>query len=673
MKSFLSLCLILIFGVASAQQAGYVDFERIKADINFKETGNVSGFAFIYFKMLESTDSIYLDADNMEFGGAKLKGIAKDYDYEIDFKVEKDRILFLGDFEANKDYLLHFWYSAKPKKALYFVENQIWTQGQGKYTSNWLPSIDDMNDKIEFDLSISYDNDYEVLANGNLTNKESITQNRTKWHYDMTKPMSSYLVALAIGKYNKKTEASKSGIPLEYYYYPGDSAKVEPTYRYSKQMFDFLEEEIGVPYPWEIYKQVPVKDFLYSGMENTTLTIFSDALVVDAIAFNDRNYVNVNAHELAHQWFGNLVTETSGTHHWLQEGFATYYALLAERDVFGEDYYYWRLQEYAQQLLAQENARESTSLLDPKSSSLTFYQKGAWALHVLREQVGDNAFEAAVQTYLEKNAYKNVETSDFIKEVEKESGQDLAEFVKVWLEDVTLPQDAMVKSLKKSTFIQEYMDVSCEAYPLKCADYLVSDISDKAKVKIVSQDAYNVKLEDFSNDFEVRQAIAQKLTTIPPEFKKAYESLLDDPSYVTIEAALYDLWVNFPEDRAKYLQQTKDIYGFNDYNVKLLWLVLHLNTLEYQPDKKQAVFDELKSYTDEKFGFELRMNAFNYLKLINGFDEVSLGNLISATHHHNWRFEQFAKKLIEELEEDEKYKVIIERIKNKDKRIENRE
>src|SRR5690606_16540534 len=97
---------------------------------------------------------------------------------------------------------------------------------------------------------------------------------------------------------------------------------------------------------------------LYSGMENTTLTIFSDDLVVDAIAFNDRNYVNVNAHELVHQWFGNLVTAKSGEHHWLQEGFATYYALLAERDVFGIDYYYWRLYEYAQQLLAQENAGE---------------------------------------------------------------------------------------------------------------------------------------------------------------------------------------------------------------------------------------------------------------------------------------------------------------------------
>src|SRR5690606_25955200 len=155
--------------------------------------------------------------------------------------------------------------------------------------------------------------------------------------------------------------------------------------------------------------------------------------------------------------------------------------------------------EYAQQLLGQENAGASTSLLDPKSSSLTFYQKGCWALHALREQVGEEAFASAVKNYLLKHQYKNVETTDFIQEVEKSSGQDLSEFVRMWLEDIVLPQDAMVQSLKKSKFIQEYMDVSCETYPSKCNDYLVSDISDKAKIKILSQPSYKIELEDFNN------------------------------------------------------------------------------------------------------------------------------------------------------------------------------
>ena len=185
---------------------------------------------------------------------------------------------------------------------MYFVgwenkgRNQIWTQGQGKYTSNWLPSIDDVNDKIEFDLKFVAPKDYQVLSNGILKSKTDNIRH-VLWEYDMQKPMSSYLVAVAVGKYNKKTNISKSGIPLEYYYYPEDSLKVEPTYRFSKKMFDFLEEEIGFAYPWQNYKQVPVHDFLYSGMENTSLTIFSDDFMVDEIGFNDKNYVNVNAHE----------------------------------------------------------------------------------------------------------------------------------------------------------------------------------------------------------------------------------------------------------------------------------------------------------------------------------------------------------------------------------------
>src|SRR5690606_3646485 len=229
-------------------------------------------------------------------------------------------------FQPSKNKELSISFESSPTKALYFVEkgeeSQVWTQGQGKYTSNWLPSFDDMNEKIEFDLSIAYDKDYEVVANGKLVNIEEHESTKT-WHYNMDMPMSSYLVVLVVGKFNKQTLSSESGIPIELYYCPEDSLKVEPTYRYTKQMFDFLEKEIGYKYPWQVYKQVPVHDFLYAGMENTSCTIFSDAFVVDEAGFNDRNYVNVNAHELAHQWFGDLVTAKSGEHHWLQEGFAT--------------------------------------------------------------------------------------------------------------------------------------------------------------------------------------------------------------------------------------------------------------------------------------------------------------------------------------------------------------
>src|SRR5690606_20264874 len=169
---------------------------------------------------------------------------------------------------------------------------------------------------------------------------------------------------------------------------------------------------------------------------------------------------------------------------------------------------------------------------------------------------------------------------------------------------------------------------------------------------------------DFTNSIKVRQAIAENLQTIPSELKANYESLLNDKSYITIEIALYNLWINFPEDRAKYLQATKDIYGLSDLNVRQLWLVLHLNTIEFQPDKKEVIYQELVGYTSDNYGFEVQQKTFEYLKLIDGFDETALKNLLQASSHHNWRFQQFSKKLLEDLSVNDHYKHLIEKLKS---------
>ncbi|MEP3836381.1 MAG: M1 family metallopeptidase [Algibacter sp.] len=659
------IVLVLCFcaHLLGAQQTHYVDFKEVKTVLAFnqmKVDTTVFNSYEIKFDVLKQTDSVYLDAIDMKFSSVELNKST------VKFKNDGKKLIIYNPFEASKTYTLSFLFLASPKKAIYFIgwdnkenitsgysdknrnsieKKQIWTQGQGKYTSHWLPSIDDMNDKIEFDISCIAPKGFEVISNGKMVSKKE-EPSFNLWEFDMQSPMSSYLAALVIGKYSKNVEYSKSSIPLEMYYYPEDSLKFEPTYRYTKQMFDFLEGEIGVPYPWQNYKQVPVKDFLYAGMENTSTTIFADSFVIDSIAFVDKNYVNVNAHELAHQWFGDLVTETSGTHHWLQEGFATYYALLAERDIFGDNYYYWRLYEYAQELLEQDKAGGSTSLLDPKSSSTTFYKKGAWVLHLLRERIGDKVFKTAVKTYLNAYKYKNVETDNFIKEVEIASGEDLSDFVDFWLKAETFNYHEVLKSLKKSSFIQEYLMVDCEAFTSKCSDYLASGISDEAKIKVISQIPNHLKKENFKNSVKVRQAIARNISNIPSELKTEYESLLDDASYITIETALFNLWQNFPSERTNYLEKTKHIQGFNDKNVRILWLTLALISDDFQLENNSKYFDELTSYTNPEYGFEIRQNAFQYLHQIQACNAVCKENLKQATTHHNWRFKKFAKELL---------------------------
>jgi len=655
-RFFIILCFCT--NLLLAQQTDYVDFKKVKSVILFNQI-NVDSTVFnsyeVKFNILKKTDSVYLDAIDMRFLNVALN------EESIAYNNDGKKLIIYNKFEASTDYTLNFLFFASPKKALYFVgwdnesRNQIWTQGQGKYTSHWLPSIDDMNDKIEFDLSFVAPKDYQVISNGKMVSKrENPAYNL--WEFDMQNPMSSYLVALVIGKYDKKDEYSKSGIPLELYYYPEDSLKFVPTYRYSKQMFDFLEEEIGVPYPWQNYKQVPVKDFLYAGMENTSVTIFADSFVIDSMAFVDKNYVNVNAHELAHQWFGDLVTETSGTHHWLHEGFATYYALLVERNIFGDEYYYWQLYDYAQELLEQDKAGGSTSLLNPKSSSTTFYKKGAWVLHMLRERVGDEAFRKGVKNYLEKNQFKNVETDDFISEVEKASGQDLTSFVVTWLkgrgflyENYISPLKVASKEIAQMISLDEVLLASSDSLDYKVNSYWENATYSRVKSNLFSKEMienvdYNILKKALkSNDLKLRQTVAQSLSKVPLELKTNYETLLEDHSYITIQAALFGLWNSFPEEQNKYLDQTKGIQGFNDKNVRILWLALVLISEDYESYNETAYFNELTDYTSPNYGFEIRENAFKHLLWISACAENCEENLKQATTHHNWRFSKFAK------------------------------
>lgn len=652
-------CILLLFlfsfcGELAAQQTEVVDFLKADATVtpNIADK-KISGTLKYSFKILQKTDSIYLDAKNMRVIGYALEG--------VEVKADSDKIWILSDFEQGRTYTVFFTYEATPKQTLYFFGNEIWTQGQGKYTSYWLPSIDDTNDKIEFDLTIVSPEGKTVIANGKLLKVEN-KQRQNYWHFNMKNPMSSYLVAFAIGDFEKQELTSNSGIPLELYYNPEDSLKVAPTYRYSKQIFDYLETEIGVPFPWQNYKQVPVRDFLYAGMENTTATFFSEAFMVDSIGFNDRNYINVNAHELAHQWFGNTVTAKADTHHWLQEGFATYYALLAERDVFGDDYYYWQLYQTAEQLKASSDEGKGESLLNPKASSLTFYQKGAWALHILREMIGDDDFKAAVTNYLNKYKYQNVSTTDFLNEVKAVSEIDISKFEENWLHQSAFQSEEAYQSLMKSNFIKSYFEVSAlRAIPLKDKKAQLRNALTFPNDFIGQEAVYQLAGEPISetlplyikalesNNLYVRQAVALSLETIPKELLSKYETLIKDDSYVTVETALYQIWGQFPEKRTQYLDQTDGVEGFQNKNIRQLWLALALITENYHDSKKVFYLQELKQYTSQNFSFEIRENAFRYVNDLRLWDSETLENLLEACVHPTWRFAKSSKEIMKEV------------------------
>ena len=646
----------------SAQIQDKVDFLHAQVWIEPEPVENrIHGTVTYQFEVIKDVDSVYLDAVNMDFSKVFIDGKKMDYVYD------GKKITIKTDLKKGGQHDLSLAYVAKPKQTVYFLgwddavrnNEQVWTQGQGKYTSHWLPSFDDMTEKVEFDLEITLEQAYTVIANGKLIKKEPLPDsNGYTWQFDMEKPMSSYLVGFAIGNYNKKTVESSSAIPIELYYEPTDVAKVEPTYRYTEAIFDFLETEIGVPYPWQDYKQVPVQDFLYAGMENTTCTIFSNQYVVDSIAFVDKNYVNINAHELAHQWFGNLVTETSSEHHWLHEGFATFYAYLAEKDIFGEDYFYWRLLETAKALERFSGDDIGEALRNPNAGSLTFYEKGAWALVMLEDRIGEEAFKKGIQNYLNTYAFKNVTIPNFMDEMEKASNMALADFETVWLENTHFPYDEVVSFLKKkNTSIKTYFELKDR---IGEEPEQVESVLKRAWKKLKSTQLkenlvldYGSKLSsEFlssildSEDVKVRQAVVLSQAKIPAELRLQMESLLKDDSYTTIEAALYRLWSDFPQNRSRYLNETDNITGFPNKNIRLLWLTLALVTPEYNPDFKASYFDELSGYTSSEHHFETRLLAFEYLKNIGGFTDTTLKNLVEACSHHVWHFKKSAREIL---------------------------
>ena len=649
MKRLTYLLLFFCF-ISYSQQIENVDFTSLNAQLypHF-ESKSVTGDVTYDFVVKNKKDTISIDAINMQFDNVKINGKS------VNYKATNSEIKFFEGFKKGKN-TLTFHYKATPKQALYFTgegdDYQIWSQGQGKYTSHWLPSFDDVNEKVIFNLAIEYDPNFTVLSNGKL--ESAIVQNGSKtWKYTMDKPMSSYLVMLAIGHFNKEGEISASGKPLEYYIDQSDVAKFEPTYRYSKVIFDFLENEIGEAFPWHIYRQVPVRDFLYAGMENTTATIFSQEFVVDSIGFNDKNYVNVNAHELAHQWFGDCVTAREGKHHWLQEGFATYYALLAEQSIYGDDYFYFQLWDMARQL---SHANEEVPVLNEKASSLTFYKKGAWALHILRSEVGADNFKIAIKNYLKKYAYKTADTDAFLAEINKVSQFDTNTFKMMWLETPGFDFNAVQKYISSNSFLNEFYtilnnyNVAFEEKKSYFETIMQSDVFFQAKKEILYQcrtvpfenKRRLIELAMATNDVHVRQAVAETVDFIPQNFQQEFETLLADNSYITREIALFKLWRNFKDDQYYYALTSTEWEGLN-YNLKVANYTLKIVTKGIAPQDKIAAISGLEQMTKLPYETMVREAAIKTILSLNIPSEQVYLSLIDATLHHKWQFVKFGK------------------------------
>ncbi|MFT3885858.1 MAG: M1 family metallopeptidase [Flavobacteriales bacterium] len=416
-----------------------VDMEHMLLEVHFDTgAGRVIGTVQHRFKVLrDQVDSLFFDGPGIRIKKASINGAA------LRYKVVKEGIWTYPSvpLKLAQEATIAFDYEATPDKGIYFIgwndpaqkmRKEIWTQGQTVDNRYWFPCYDNPNDKLITETKVTMPKPYKVLSNGTKRAEKDNGDGTVTWHYAMTRPHSVYLVMLGIGEYAIDERTTKAGVPVHLWYYPDQADRVAPTYKYSTECIDFVAWHTGIPYPWESYSQIPVADFLYGAMENTTATVFGDFMYVDARGALDRTYQDVNVHELTHQWFGDMVTERNFDQHWLQESFATFYPKLFARDMFGPDIYEWkRRNEHVAALAAGE--KDYLPVVSTLGGSPRYYPKGSAVLDMMMHVFGEEQYRRVIHHYLKKHAYGNVETNDLYQSFQDTLGLSPAWFFDEWL------------------------------------------------------------------------------------------------------------------------------------------------------------------------------------------------------------------------------------------------
>jgi aminopeptidase N len=434
-----------------------IDIQHLTLDVtpDFKAR-TISGTATLRFKPIAKAlaeltlDGIDLRVSNVTSTEKILGWQATDKNIIITFEPP-----ILADKEAS----VTIAYSATPEKGLYFRtpemgyqpgDTHLWTQGEPLEARHWFPSFDAPNEKFTTEVICHVPADMTVLANGKLVSEETSAGSGLKTvRWLQEKPHANYLVALVAG-YVKGIHDKQGDILLGFYTPASQIVQATNSFNETRDMIEFFEKEIGVPYPWAKYYQVCVDDFVMGGMENTSLTILSDNTLHTAETENLRNSRGLVAHELAHQWFGDLVTCKDWSHLWLNEGFATYYEALYDGYKDGRDEFLYRMHGNAKGFLNTPNDTNAIVRRNFRNPEEQFgfhaYPKGAWILHMLRNQLGEDLYRRCVKTYLERHQYGNATTEDFNRIIEELSGRSFDQFFDQYVYHAHHPELAITYS-----------------------------------------------------------------------------------------------------------------------------------------------------------------------------------------------------------------------------------
>jgi len=429
-----------------------VDFVHLKLELDFADLTSHSfegAATYTVRPVHDKVSRLTLDAVDLDIRQVETVdgGPAPTYDYDG----ERLQIVFERPLATDADTQFRISYRcanpiagmvwAIPDEAYRERPLVIHTQGQSDDSRHWFPCLDEPIERCTTETVVTVPAPFFALANGKLVEtREDPERNRITYRYSLSRPHTFYLVSLVIGRFEEVKDAWR-GIDVQYFVPPGRGADARRTFGRTPEMIEYFSQLLQYPYPYEKYSQVTVPLFGAGGMENTSAATLADTAILTERASLDQDMESLISHELAHQWFGDLLTCRGWKHLWLNEGFATYMTNVWFEHARGREEYEYRLWQTIQRVARADRSNEPGAMVlkDYEHPDNVFsnkgsapYSKGSCVLNMLRHQLGDDLFWRGIREYVRTYANKHVETDDLRRVLESVSGRDLERFFEQW-------------------------------------------------------------------------------------------------------------------------------------------------------------------------------------------------------------------------------------------------
>ncbi|HEX6203873.1 MAG TPA: M1 family metallopeptidase, partial [Thermoanaerobaculia bacterium] len=331
-------------------------------------------------------------------------------------------------------------YSARPRAGLYFVGGepeypdkpaQVWSQGESEFNRHWFPSWDHPNDRATTEAAYTVPAGWRAIGNGRLVGVDELPDGRRTFRWAIDQPHVNYLVSIVAGELVEVEDTPWQGVPIVHYVPAGYEDEARRSFGKTPEMMRLFADLTGVPYPYDKYAQTTAVDFIWGGMENVSATTQTIDTLHDERAATDVSSDGLVAHELAHQWFGDLVTCRTWAHCWLNEGFATYFTGIWREHAEGPDDFAWEVWGWRDDYFAEDARvyrRPIVTHRYPFPMALFdrhLYDKGALVLHMVRDWTGDAGWWRGIGEYLDRHADQTVVTAQFQTAMEEATGVPL--------------------------------------------------------------------------------------------------------------------------------------------------------------------------------------------------------------------------------------------------------